>query len=251
MVETSDSSVDGECLVGVLHHSKIRQRVVEIDHPALPSVVRVEQRPDAPFTDEADGTCRRIWPTAVVLSRYFCANPDMLKGKRILELGAGAGIVGLVCAALGAELVVITDMPEALPLIEANVQRNSAVESQVAVMPCTWGDSEHENAILERAGGKFDLVIACEVVYKQDSSVLKALAETQRRLLLDSGFAMTAYEYRGELFDDIAYFDAVNALFNCEAMPLRHYEGDLAEDDEEESRYVYWYKPLRPEIMSS
>lgn len=231
-------------LTGVLEHSKLKDRLIELDHPALDGVVCVEQRPDAPFLDEADGTCRRIWPTAVVLGRFLCANSGLLKGKRVLEIGAGSGFVGIVCAALGAELVVITDMPEAMPLIETNVQRNiSLVKGQVEVMPCTWGVTKHENALLERAGGKFDVVLACEVVYKQEAPVLHALARTQRSLVIDNGLAMTAYEFRGELFDDMAYFDAVNALFECEVISLRTFEGDIADDDEE-TRYLYKYTPL-------
>ena len=62
--------------------------------------------------------------------------------------------------------------------------------------------------------------------------------------MLDTGLAFTAYEFRGELFDDMAYFDAVNALFDCETISLRPFEGDLAEDDGEESRYMYRYTPL-------
>ena len=37
---------------------------------------------------------------------------------------------------------------------------------------------------------------------------------------------LLAYEFRGELFDDLAYFDAANALFECEAIPLLPYEGE-------------------------
>lgn len=234
-----------ESRVGVVDHNKLRDRLIRVEHPALAATVCVEQRPDAPFAAEADGTFQRVWPTAVVVSRYLCANPSLLQGKRVLELGAGLGLVGIVCAALGAELVVVTDMPEALPLIEANVQRNlPLVDGRVAVMPCTWGNAAHQAAILERSGGKFDIVIACEVVYKQEEEVLQALAATQRGMLLDSGLAMTAYEWRGELFDDMAYFDAANALFDCETEPLTPFEGDLADADGEEGRYIYRYKPL-------
>jgi hypothetical protein len=45
--------------------------------------------------------------------------------------------------------------------------------------------------------------------------VLQALAATQRKLTHAGGRALTAYEYRGELFDDMEYFDAVNDLFEC------------------------------------
>ena len=54
-----------------------------------------------------------------------------------------------------------------------------------------------------------------------------------------------AYEFRGELFDDMAYFDAVNELFDCETTPLRPYEEDQAyeDDDEDGCRFLYSYFP--------
>ncbi|KAL3914270.1 MAG: hypothetical protein SGPRY_007682 [Prymnesium sp.] len=252
-------------LAGVVDHTGLKERVLTVALPSLSSALLVEQRPDAPFSLHADGTHRRLWPTALVLVQYLCAHPSLVAGKRVVELGAGAGAVGLACAALGAALVVLTDMPEALPLLEDNVRRNADVPSspssasppssssalpppsplseRTRVMPCTWGDASHESALLG-LGGEFDVVVSCESVYKQQASVLQSLAATQRRLLHAGGVALTAYEFRGELFDDLAYFDAANALFECEPISLRPYERELADDEEEDVRFLYRYTPL-------
>ena len=82
-------------------------------------------------------------------------------------------------------------------------------------------------------------------MYKQEAEVLRALAATQdpnpnpnpnpnpdpnpnpnlaatqERLARAGARVLLAYEFRGELFDDLAYFDAANALFECEAIPLQ------------------------------
>jgi methylase of polypeptide subunit release factors len=38
-------------------------------------------------------------------------------GRRVMDLGSGTGLLGLVCAALGAARVVLTDVPQQLPLL--------------------------------------------------------------------------------------------------------------------------------------
>ena len=83
--------------------------------------------------------------------------------------------------------------------------------------------------------------MACEVVYKQTESVLQALVETQRRLMAPRGVALLAYEFRGELLDDFAFFDAANTRFDVEPLSLRPYEGDLEDENDEDSRWLYKY----------
>ncbi|CAM9308253.1 unnamed protein product, partial [Hapterophycus canaliculatus] len=39
-----------------------------------------------------------MWPAAVILSRLLCRDPDLVRGRRVLEIGAGLGLAGLVAA---------------------------------------------------------------------------------------------------------------------------------------------------------
>lgn len=227
----------------------ITDRVLTIANAAQLCDVHVEQRPDESATDESDGTYRRLWPAAIVFCRYLCANPDLVRGKRVVELGAGGGLVGLVCAALGASHVCITDVPGALPQLEANLQRNPSLHSSglVSVAPCTWGESAHTDALLA-GGGRFDVVLSCEVIYKQDEEVLLALLETQDVLLATGPHALNLliYEFRNNMVDDFAYFGPAGDRFDPEVIPLTEYEGELrdphAEDDD--ARLLYRYSRL-------
>lgn len=83
-----------------------------------PIVVRV-----APQENEVG---LRPWESAFFLAEYLMANPALTKGKKVLELGAGVGLVGLVaglwCQASG---VIFTDCDgEVLKYLRHNVEIN-------------------------------------------------------------------------------------------------------------------------------
>ena len=140
-----------------------------LSHPAQSTDVRVEQRlfetgADAEaHTQSADGTYRRLWPTSTAFAQYLCTHPALIRGKRVIEIGSGSGAIGLVCAALGAAHVCITD--SAVHLIADNVAHNPQLSGMVSVLPLAWGKRSHIEACLQ-VGGHFDVVVACEVVYK-------------------------------------------------------------------------------------
>lgn len=227
----------------VRHGVFVRNAAVTFEHAAMSCAVSIEQRPDSDVPLEADGTCRRLWPTSIVLARFLCDHPALVRGKRVIELGAGTGCAGVTCAALGASQVVLTDMPEAVPLLSDNVTRNAALTGRMQAAPCTWGDEEHLGALLRTQPNGFDVVLAVEVVYKQHADVLRALAASMARLATQEGaLLLMAYEFRGELFDDLEFFDAANELFECETVPLTPWEASQSYADEEDDvRYLYIY----------
>ena len=72
---------------------------IRFEHAALSAPIELEHLPDAgPEVMDADGTFARLWPTALVLSNWLCEHPEVVAGKRVVELGSGTGVVGLVCA---------------------------------------------------------------------------------------------------------------------------------------------------------
>ena len=72
------------------------------------------------------GVCR-VWEGAAVLVRHLgeCeALRARLRGRRVLELGAGVGLCGLAAAAAGAH-VLLTDLPAVVDqVLWENVRRN-------------------------------------------------------------------------------------------------------------------------------
>ncbi len=49
-----------------------------------------------------DGLGAKVWSVAHVLARELVQSPQIVAGKRVLEIGAGCGLNGIVAAKLGA-----------------------------------------------------------------------------------------------------------------------------------------------------
>ncbi|KAI1270744.1 putative methyltransferase-domain-containing protein [Xylariaceae sp. FL1019] len=122
--------------------------------------------------DLKDGCGGQLWPAGMVLTRWLLRYQGKgeeaqggLRGARILELGAGGGLVGLAVAAgcdLGdaPEKLIMTDQMEMYSLMQHNIGLNglgSRVEAQVL----NWGEPLPPNIIANPP----NVVLAAECVY--------------------------------------------------------------------------------------
>ena len=96
-----------------------------------------------------------LWPAAIALTHEVAARPDDFRGKRVLELGAGTGLPGIVAASLGA-LVAQTDRQEvAMSVCRRNGERNGVGGIEYRLADWTeWTDSE-----------RYDWIIGSDVLY--------------------------------------------------------------------------------------
>ncbi|XP_037266476.1 histone-arginine methyltransferase METTL23 [Falco biarmicus] len=80
-----------------------------------------------------------VWPCAVVLAQYLWAHRRSLPGKRVLEVGAGVSLPGVVAAKCGAD-VILSDNEE-LPCCLQSCRRSCLMNdlSHVPVIGLTWG----------------------------------------------------------------------------------------------------------------
>ncbi len=142
---------------------------------------------EAPSLLASSGTTGfRTWEAALFLGAYLGspAGRNLVKGKDVIELGAGTGFLSILCAKhLGAQFVLSTDgSREVVADIKANLVLNDLNETHViqsAVLP--WGyalingpTDELEEKLL------FDLVIGADVTY--DVKSIPALISTLRDL---------------------------------------------------------------------
>jgi len=121
-----------------------------------------------------------IWPSAPVLAWYIWLNQDQFIRKRVLELGAGTALPGLLAAKLGASKVILTDslkLPHCIQNCEEGVQLNSLSES-VSVQPLTWGRFTSSTLKLRDS---IDFVIGSDLFF--DPEVFEPLVVTVSWLL--------------------------------------------------------------------
>ncbi|KAI9526111.1 Methyltransferase-like protein 21A [Dissostichus eleginoides] len=137
------------------------------------------------------GVAAVVWDAAVVMCIYLEMGKVELKGKEVIELGAGTGLVGIVAALLGAKRVTITDREPAMDFLSANVKANLPQDTQgsVAVSELTWGEG------LERyTAGGYDVVLGADIVYLEDTFV--PLLQTLEHLCSDTSVVLLACKIR-------------------------------------------------------
>ncbi|XP_038970870.1 protein-lysine methyltransferase METTL21D [Phoenix dactylifera] len=147
-----------------------------------------------------------VWDASMVFVKFLEKNCrkgrfslPKLKGKRVIELGAGCGLAGLGMALLGCD-VISTDQAEVLPLLMRNVERNnswimqtnpdSASFGSIKAAELDWGNKEHIKAV----NPPFDYIIGTDIVYSEH--LLEPLLQTVLALSGPRTTILIGYEIR-------------------------------------------------------
>ncbi|XP_021907918.1 calmodulin-lysine N-methyltransferase isoform X2 [Carica papaya] len=124
------------------------------------------------------------WPSEGVLA-YFCmSHAELFRSKRIIELGSGYGLAGIVIAAATEALqVTISDgNPQVVDYIQHNINVNSGAFGATRVMAMTlhWNQEEISNI-----SNSFDVIVASDCIFFKEFH--KSLARIIKILLKDAG----------------------------------------------------------------
>ena len=149
----------------------------------------------------AGGFASSVWDSAIVLAKHVEKRPELFRGKRVVELGAGCGLVSAVLLAVGASRVVATDLPENLELLRGNVRANAAACGAAEEEDGTSTAAEEEDGTSTAApttptfavkalrwgedaasalGETFDVVVAADCMYVEETA--GELADATRAL---------------------------------------------------------------------
>lgn len=211
----------------------------------------------------------RLWNAGRVISTYLESQASLIKGKTVLELGAGACLPSLVCAIFGAKTVVVTDFPDPdlIENIRYNIEHSQDpiivgneidIKSVATAEGYLWGanpahliahiapNSSADTATAEGSLG-FDILILADLLFNhsEHTKLISTVQQTLSRSPSSKAFVFFT-PYRPWLLEkDLAFFDlAREAGFNVEKVLEEMVEKVMFEEDrgdEKIRRTVFGY----------
>lgn len=176
------------------------------------SQLRIEQRMSEVGIGAVVWNCGRFM--CRILSRLpECPGGKFRPGVRLLELGCGTGIVGMACWLRGAASVTMTDIPQMLPLVRANVLANFGDRGDGKLPEGITLDEHIWGSDVRRFGRPFDVVVGSDCLY--DGKAMPGLLRTLLAVTNRNSVIYLVYKRRLEdrerpFFDQLReYYDNV------------------------------------------
>ena len=130
-----------------------------------------------------------LWTAAIALSHEIAARGAELRGSRVLELGAGTGMPGIVAATFGAR-VVQTDRNElSMSVCKRNAAINRVETIEQRIVDWTdWNDN-----------GKYDWIIGSDILYGEEMhphlrNIFESKLSPVGRIMLSDPFRLTSFK---------------------------------------------------------
>lgn len=139
-----------------------------------------------------------LWGASHAMCEYLQQSPEVLADQRVIELGAGLGLVGLLAATMSRETVLTDGDSYVCELMQHNISANKNVlaNASVSAHVLKWG-----LPLPEGYSEGFDVCLAADVVY--DRRRLPGFVKTAMDLLKPRGLLILAFSHRGVGFDEL------------------------------------------------
>ncbi|EGV60679.1 Protein N-terminal and lysine N-methyltransferase efm7 [Yamadazyma tenuis] len=183
-----------------------------------------------------------LWNAGKYTANYIDEHAEeLVRGKRILELGAAAALPSLICGLNGASEVICTDYPDPdlIENIQYNVDHCQELSPQaVKVRGYIWGGEkagiygvEEKKMVLEDE--KFDLIILSDLVFNHTEH-LKLLQDCRDLLKRDGKVFVVFSPHRPRLLsNDLEFFKTAEQYeFKSVQNDLVIWKPMFEEDDE-------------------
>ena len=151
-----------------------------------------------------DLTGQVVWPVSVALARFVAARLDSLKGRRVVEVGAGTALAGLAAARGSAASVALTDGSDVIIRLLERALASSSVtatlKAPASARKLLWGDRASFDGI-----GPCDVVLGADVVCWP--RLVEPLLQTVRALLRgsDDGVFYCGFVSRSQLTERLFF----------------------------------------------
>ncbi|KAH6695127.1 putative methyltransferase-domain-containing protein [Plectosphaerella plurivora] len=197
----------------------------------VPVAVRLNDGLAGKNSADPDDVGLQSWSASIVFSDLLCANPDHFglgirsqpSPLRIVELGAGTGLVGLVVGKMlphlgleGSKVVATDYHPAVLANLRANVAANFSSLATAPVDACLldWAAPSFEAPLDIPA----DVLIATDVVYAHEHAVW--LRDCATQMLAPTGvfWLLITVRQKGR-FEDVHVCETVEAAFSAQDKP--------------------------------
>eukprot|EP00579_Thalassiosira_antarctica_P028672 CAMPEP_0202006512 /NCGR_PEP_ID=MMETSP0905-20130828/11238_1 /ASSEMBLY_ACC=CAM_ASM_000554 /TAXON_ID=420261 /ORGANISM="Thalassiosira antarctica, Strain CCMP982" /LENGTH=186 /DNA_ID=CAMNT_0048564271 /DNA_START=329 /DNA_END=887 /DNA_ORIENTATION=- len=146
---------------------------------------------------------------------------EIVRNKTVLELGSGCGLVGIASGILGANEVVMTDLPYALPLMRENVERNKSSWKgkdlpcqRIECKECDWFQPPPINILFGNANEEVhpDVILVADCVWL--SPLIAPLLQTLKTYTVDASTkVIITYQQRGREAHE-EFWQGIHDLFD-------------------------------------
>jgi len=188
-----------------------------------------------------------LWNASTVMADYLDEKGEELRGKSVLELGAGAGLPSIIASMNNAKKVMATDYPDQdlLENLEYNVNHNVPQlfkSKSIEVKGHLWGKNTH----LLMESEKFDIIILADLIFNHSQHT--ALLNTCQQCLKDDGLILVAFSHHRPKWAerDMNFFTEaaqdpfkfqVKKLFSLKLQPM--FEEDFGPEDVRATVHFY------------
>lgn len=149
-----------------------------------------------------------LWESAIGLADFLNHYAAEIRGRRVLELGTGVGLAGLVASSLGAEVWQTDHQPGALTLADYNARQNGIDGIQQFLGD--WRKWEHKS--------QYDIILGSDILYER--GMLTWLEPIFRNNLGPGGQLILADPSRPQALEALALLEDKGWRFKMEMQTI-------------------------------
>ena len=168
---------------------------------------------NASAKDHKEATAQTVWDCSIILSKYLEKEKESIRGKTVLELGSGTGLVSISCSRLDASKVFMTDVgAETIDRLQENAIMNK-VQDRCKAFELNWFEpkSPCEN---------IDVILMADVVWVLD--LIEPLVETLDSLAKPGMLILLAHQVRSTIADNKLWDKLQEKNFTFSKIDFRH-----------------------------